>query len=80
MSGTVTNSGTTASASTRVRIMNGRRRVHTATVPALAGGGVHAVSANVRMPERAAVQVCIVPRGRDANPANDCATASVTGQ
>ena len=78
VSGTVTNSGTTASASTRIRFMNGRQRVHTATVPAIAGGGVHAIRADVAMPEGSAVQVCIVPRGQDADPSNDCATAAVT--
>ena len=78
VSGTVTNSGTTASSPTRLRFLNGRQRVHTATVPAVAGGGVHAIRADVRMPEGSAVQVCIVPRGQDADPSNDCATAAVT--
>ena len=80
VSGTVTNNGTTASRSTRVRFMNGRRRVHTAAVPAIAGGGVHAIRADVAMPEGSAVQVCIMPRGQDADPSNDCGTAPVTAQ
>ena len=78
VSGTVTNAGTTASAPTRIRFLNGRRRVHTATVPAIGGGGVHAIRADVAMPDGDAVQVCIVPKGRDADPSNDCDTASVT--
>ena len=78
VSGTVTNAGTTASASTRIRFLNGRRRIHTATVPAIAGSGVHAISADVTMPEGSAVQVCLVPKGRDADPSNDCDTAAVT--
>ena len=78
VSGTVTNAGTTASAPTRIRFLNGRRRVHTATVPAIGGGAVHTIRADVAMPEGDAVQVCIVPKGRDADPSNDCDTASVT--
>ena len=78
VTGTVTNAGTTASAPTRIRFLNGRRRVHTATVPAIGGGGVHTISADVAMPDGDAIQVCIVPKGRDADPSNDCDTASVT--
>ena len=78
VSGTVTNAGTMASSPTRIRFLNGRKRVHTATVPAIAGAGVHAINADVAMPEGSAVQVCLVPKGRDADPSNDCDTASVT--
>ena len=76
VSGAMTNAGMTASAPTRIRSLNGRRRVHTATVPAIDGGGVHAISADVAMPEGSAVQVCLVPKGRDADPSNGLRRAS----
>ena len=76
VSGAMTNAGTTASAPTRIRSLNGRRRVHTATVPAIDGGGVHAISADVAMPEGSAVQVCLVPKGRNADPSNGLRRAS----
>lgn len=78
VSGTVTNAGTTASAPTRIRFLNGRSRVHTATVPAIAGAGVHAISESFAMPSGTDVRACLVPRGRDANVENDCDTAAVT--